>query len=485
MATGRPVGLDPRRVEEIDAFVEEHRRRRQGNKVLHGYPPPLLWRQRSVPVAEVMALRRRTAVAVPKRLILYVSTPFCLPTRPDRCGFCLFPSEVFRNRAQLDEYLGYLELEGRLYRDQFDGGALDGVYFGGGTANLYPPDRYERLLGLVRGILGSIQPATEVTLEGIPQLFTREKLAAMKAAGVNRISIGAQQLSDELIALSGRRQRADQVFHAIEWCHELDLPASVDLIFGWPRQTVERMLDDLTAVVATGITHLTHYELNVSGRSAFALDHRDELPSRGENLEMYRAARELLVGAGYRQRTAYDWEKTDGDLPADYHFEESWHRPLRAPAAGESAGVEMWGWGFAGVSNFPGTPDVPGWTYLNHTRVESYYACLDEERFPVERGYRYTARDLRLNVLFQMLHGMSVDRREYRRLFGVDLVAEHAEVWQVVERRGWVEVDEERVALVGDGVFHTPLVQTLLARSAASRGAGGRGDGSAEVAVGR
>ena len=128
----------------------------------------------------------------------------------------------------------------------------------------------------------------------------------------------------------------------------------------------------------------------------------------------------------------------------------------------------MWGWGFAGVSNFPGTPDAPGWTYLNHTRVESYYACLDEERFPVERGYRYTARDLRLNVLFQMLHGMSVDRREYRRLFGVDLVAEHAEVWRVLELRGWVEVDEERVALVGDGVFHTPLVQTLLARSASA-----------------
>ena len=465
MESGRPVGVDERRVEEIDAYLEEHQRRRQGNKVLHGYPPPLLWRQRPVPVSEVMALRRRTAAAVPKRLILYVSTPFCLPTRPDRCGFCLFPSEVFRNRAQLDRYLGYLELEGRLYRGRFDGDALDGVYFGGGTANLYPADRYERLLGLVRGVLGPIPPAAEVTLEGIPQLFTRDKLAAMKAAGVNRISIGAQQLSDDMIALSGRRQRADQVFHAIAWCHELDLPASVDLIFGWPRQSVDQMLEDLRAIVATGIPHLTHYELNVSGRSAFALDHRDELPSREENLEMYRAARELLTGAGYRQRTAYDWEKIEGELPAGYRFEESWHRPLRSPGAGETAGVEMWGWGFAGVSNFPGAPDRPGWTYLNHTRVDSYYACLDEGRFPAERGYRYRERDLRLNVLFQMLHAMAVDRGEYRRLFGVDVVTEHAGVWSALERRRWVEVDDERVALIGDGVFHTPLVQTLLARS--------------------
>lgn len=470
MVTGTAAGLDERRVAEIDAYLEEHRRRRQGNKILHGYPPPLLWRQRPVPVAEVMAQRRRTAAAAPKRLILYVSTPYCLPTRPDRCGFCLFPSEAFRGRAQLDEYLGYLELEGRLYQGQFDGAALDGVYFGGGTANLYPPERYERLLGLVRGTLGPIPPAAEVTLEGIPQLFTRDKLAAMKAAGVNRISIGAQQLADDLIALSGRRQRSDQVFRAIEWCHELGLPASVDLIFGWPRQSVERMLEDLSAIVATGIAHLTHYELNVSGRSAFALERRDELPSREENLEMYRAARELLTSAGYRQRTAYDWEKTGGDLPAGYRFEESWHHPLRSGAAGETSGAEMWGWGFAGVSSYPGAPDAPGWTYLNHTRVESYFSCLDEGRFPVERGYRYGERDLRLNVLFQMLHGLSVDRGEYRRLFGVDLVAEHAEVWSALERRGWVEVDEERVVLTGDGVFHTPLVQTLLARSATGAG---------------
>ncbi len=84
MATSPAAGAGHRRVEEIDASIEKHRLRRQGNKVLHGYPPPLLWRERAVPVDEVMALRRRTAAAVPKRLILYVATPYCLPTRPER-----------------------------------------------------------------------------------------------------------------------------------------------------------------------------------------------------------------------------------------------------------------------------------------------------------------------------------------------------------------------------------------------------------------
>ncbi len=468
---GTAGGFDEHRVAQVDAYIEEHRHRRQGNKVLHGYPPPLLWRERTVPVDEVMALRRATAVRVPKRLIIYVSTPFCLPTRPERCGFCLFPSEEYRSRTQLDEYLEHLELEGRLYAGQFDGARLDGIYLGGGTANLYQPDRYERLLGIVRSSLGSIPPSAEVTLEGVPQLFSRDKLEAMQAAGVNRVSIGAQQLGDDLIALSGRKQRAGQVLDTIQWCHELGLPASVDLIFGWPCQTIERMLDDLRTIVASGVGHVTHYELNVAGRSAFALERADELPSRDDTLEMYRVARDFLASAGFRQRTAYDWERSGGELPTGYRFEGSWHRPLRSSAGGATSGVEMWGWGFAGVSSYPGAPDKPGWTCLNHTRLDHYVACVTDGRFPIERGYRYSELDLRLNVLFQMLHGIRIDRDEYRGLFGIDLVAEHADVWAALERRGWAEVGDDHVTLVGDGVFHTPLVQTVLARAAtATRG---------------
>jgi len=461
--------VDEARVRHIASYLDEHQQRRQGNKVLHGYPPPLLWREREVDMGEVLDLRRRSAAAAPKKLIVYVATPYCLATEPDRCGFCLFPSEVYRSRAQLDEYLGYLEIEGDMYRDALAGTPVEGVYFGGGTANLYLPDQYSRLLDIVRAVLApaasELPLAPEVTLEGVPQLFTREKLAAMKDAGITRISCGAQQLSDEMIRASGRRQTAEQVFRTIEWCQELGLPCSIDLIFGWPRQTLDIMLADLEAVVATGIGHVTHYELNVAGRSHFAMELKDELPSREENLEMYRAARQLLEGAGYRQTTAYDWEKRNAAVSTAYRFEESWHRPLRSTGPGMLSGIDMWGWGFAGVSCFPGSPAEPGWTILNHTRVEAYFRDLKAGRFPVERGFHYDQRDLRLNVLFQMLHSMTVDRGEYQRIFGLDLLEHHGEIWTALERRGWAEVTDDQIRLIGDGVFHTPLIQSLLARA--------------------
>ena len=218
---------------------------------------------------EVLRGRARANQEIPKQINLYVGTPYCLPTEPDRCGFCLFPSEIYTGRRQLDEYLGYLEREGDMFRDHFVGAKLASIYFGGGTSNLYKADQYPRLMEIV-GRVFDIPPQIEVTLEGIPQTFNHDKLLAMKQSGMTRISMGIQQLDDELIKASGRKQSADQVFQALEWCEALELPASVDLIFGWPNQTIEHMVRDLEAIAATGVTHITHYELNVAGRTDFA-----------------------------------------------------------------------------------------------------------------------------------------------------------------------------------------------------------------------
>src|SRR5437868_2971848 len=218
------------------AYIEAHRYRRHSNRVLHGHPSPLFWRNRDLSVPAIMAARAEALRDAPGRLNLYVATPYCLPTDPDRCGFCLFPSEVYQGRDQLDRYLRYLEREGMMYRDLFGDLTIGNVYFGGGTSNLYKADQYRCLTEIVERVVGKIPATAEVTLEGIPQLFTREKLEAMKAAGFNRISIGVQQLDDEMIKLSGRKQKAAHVFQTLDWCRELGLATSIDLIFGSPRQ---------------------------------------------------------------------------------------------------------------------------------------------------------------------------------------------------------------------------------------------------------
>ncbi|MCZ7624974.1 MAG: hypothetical protein M5R38_03255 [Candidatus Methylomirabilis sp.] len=156
------------RVTEIRIYIEKQRKRRQSNRVLHAHPSPLFWLERDVPIKEVMVERRLANAAIPKRLNLYIGTPYCLPTNPERCGYCLFPSEVYQGQEQLERYLKYLEWEGRRYQHFFEDEQPATIYFGGGTSNLYRPDDYYRLMEIVRAVFPAMAPDIEVTLEGFP-----------------------------------------------------------------------------------------------------------------------------------------------------------------------------------------------------------------------------------------------------------------------------------------------------------------------------
>jgi oxygen-independent coproporphyrinogen-3 oxidase len=440
--------------------VRKQSARRQSNKVLHGHPSPMFWDPADIPSAEFL----RSAPATPsvKGTNLYIATPYCLRTDPDRCGFCLFPSEVYSGSAQLDRYLTYLRKEGQLYRDRFGSAKLSSIYLGGGTSNLYKPAQYANLFEIIREFF-RLPDGIEITLEGIPQLFTREKLLAMKAEGVNRVSIGVQQLDPDMIKLSGRKQTATHVYNTIEWCQQLDLEASVDLIFGWPGQTPEKMLKDLDAIVQTGIRHITHYELNVAGRSDFATNHRDSLPSIAQNLEMYRVAKQFLESKGYTQGTVYDWEKRAPDAGAAgrYMYEENLRRTLYVDEQGALQGHDMLGWGFAAVTIFTAL-DGPAASFMNPTSVDRYFQMLDAGKMPIERGFSLTDIDVRLLYLFQALQTMYVDGVAYHAVFGASVVTTFRPLWDALEDLGWITTEGDSVRVIGDGELGVPLIQVAI-----------------------
>jgi oxygen-independent coproporphyrinogen-3 oxidase len=441
-------------VSEARAFLDEHQPRRQVNRVLHGFPSPRFWQPGAVSIPAMMEQRRQWNEAGQAPFDLYVGVPYCVRTDPDRCGYCLFPVEVFEGADQLETYLDYLEREGDLFREFFAGVTPASVYIGGGTPNLMRPRQYVRLMEIIRSVFPGLTSAVSITLEGIPQLFTREKLEHMKAGGINRVSMGVQQLNAELNQLSGRKQTAEHVFNAIAWCQELGLQCNTDLIFGWPLQTMATLMDDLERLIATGVEHIAHYELNIGGPTDFSLNRRDELPSPELNREMYRAARDFLTSHNYRQVTVYDFQKVEQGTR--YVYEECRRGFARR---------ELWGWGFAGVSDFGSTGSLTGWTYLNYRAVQEYFGALDRGEFPVERGFAREPVDARLNVLFRNLQGMHIYRASYRDEYGLDVFEEHEPVWQALVERGWCEVSATAIRLLGDGVYYVPLIQALLSRT--------------------
>ena len=452
---------------EVRDFLSRHQDRPLSNKVLHAHPSPAFWTEdadRAALEASWLAQARQ-----PTQVNLYFSIPFCLPTDPPHCGFCLFPTEDYRGKTASQAYLVQLGQEVALPRHVHAGSQLESLYVGGGTPNLLNPEDYAILIGLAETLFPGQTTGIEKTLEGIPQLFSEAKIRAIRAAGFNRISMGVQQLTERLIRYSGRKQTNRQVFDTIESCARHGLACNIDLIYAWPEQTVSDMLAGLQAIVASGIHHITHYELNIAGRSDFALRQRDKVPPVARKLEMYLEAQAYLRSEGFVQRTVYDWERPDtqaldsGLQASECRYEQNLRDGMDPDQP--DARRYMCGFGHAAVNvraHRAGT-GVPSISTMNHRSLSRYAQALQQGELPIERFYVHDEEDLRLLWLFQALQEMTVDLRKCRRGFGRDFLSDFGAEAQVLAERGWAGVQEERWVLSRTGGYHVPLIQALLA----------------------
>lgn len=455
---------------EVDEFLTREEFRRQSNKVLHGHPSPLHWKPLSSPAS--LLLEERAAYSRNTRfdVNLYVGTPFCIKTKPARCGFCLFPSEDYEGNRGVETYLSYLQKEFELYRPYYSGDNLASIYFGGGTPNLYRPEHYGQIMQMVDDLYGGVPTGIEITLEGIPQLFSEPKIKAMKEAGFNRVSIGVQQFNDKLIKYSGRHQKLQQVHNSLELCHKYDLANSVDLIYGWPEQTMEDMLSDLKRAVDAGVHHITHYELNIAGRSNFSAPaQRKLLPEITDNIAMYLAANEFLRSAGFEQVTVYDWRRLPDDEESarlsSYDYEHNMHDFVQQDDGQVNEIRQVCGIGFAAVNFHVNSlnPSDRSWIYMNQTSLKNYCDKLDRGEFPVERGFIYQHEDVKLAWLFQSMQTMQIDTGAYQQVFDEDILDTFAPVWDTLQARNWLEMDDQVLRFVGAGQYYIPMFQSLVA----------------------
>lgn len=437
-------------------YIERNLDRRQVNKIQHAFPSPRFWQETDIPVAQMLEDRHKLqdrGLGAP--INLYIGVPYCIQTDPGKCGYCLFPVEIFTGNVDMERYFEYLKREAAMYRDGVLGLPLGAVFFGGGTSNLYKAEKYHELMDLVRSLFPVIPDYVDITLEGIPQLFTREKIQAIKESGMNRISMGVQQVNERLNSFSGRKQKTQHVIQSLEWAREFGLAANIDLIFGWPQQTVKTMVEDLETVIGWGVYDITHYELNVGGPTDFALNRYHELPSTLSNLEMYKVARDLLTSHGYEQITAYNWRR-----PGD-----PFSRPYEEGVTHRFDNMDTLGLGYAALTFFSDVTleDGHSWSFINWRNLEEYKACVDQGKFPTEVGFKHEREDFMISLIWRNLFGMELDRQKFQDSFDVDIYQYFEGVWKALEEFQFIEVTPEKIKLVGDGSFYTPLVQTLLA----------------------
>lgn len=202
-------------------------------------------------------------------LSVYVHFPWCL----QKCPYCDFASAgIARDAVPSDAYADAVlrELEVRA------AGLVDhrvvSVFFGGGTPSLWAPTALGRVLRGIRDTFAATD--VEVTVECNPTSLDQAKTAALREAGVNRVSIGVQSLDDERLRFLGRLHTSEGALGAVVAAQREMDRVSADLMFGMPEQRPEDFLREADALLDTGLQHLSAYALTVEPETQFGALHR-------------------------------------------------------------------------------------------------------------------------------------------------------------------------------------------------------------------
>jgi oxygen-independent coproporphyrinogen-3 oxidase len=241
---------------------------------------------------------------------IYISVPFCKA----KCTFCNFASGVFA-ADRMQHYVEHICEEVRVARAAAERlgarlpGAVDTVYFGGGTPSLLSAEQFRLIFEHLRGEF-EVASDAEITLECAPGQLSDGTLAEMLQQGMNRISFGVQSFVDKESAAVGRlhtRRECEQEIARVRAAgvHEIN----IDLIAGLPHQTEQSWSYSVEQAIASGAPHVSVYMLEVDEESRLGREMLEQgsrygataVPSEDEGADWYQQACVALDAAGLHQ----------------------------------------------------------------------------------------------------------------------------------------------------------------------------------------
>ncbi|MGM9668372.1 MAG: radical SAM family heme chaperone HemW [Faecousia sp.] len=233
-----------------------------------------------------------------KPLGIYIHVPFCR----SKCQYCDFYSLPSKDDNLMDGYQRAIVAHIREAGPLAPGYQVDTIYFGGGTPTFFGEDGMATILSAIRRSFDVAMDA-EITFEANPDSVQDKLLRRLHAEGFNRVSLGVQSDSDEMLRKLGRPHTYDQVVSAVQRIRKAGFKnLSLDLMYGLPGQTLEEWDRTLQHVLTLNPEHMSCYGLKVEPGTPM-WDYKDfcKLPDEDTQADMYLAAVEILKTKGFRQ----------------------------------------------------------------------------------------------------------------------------------------------------------------------------------------
>jgi oxygen-independent coproporphyrinogen-3 oxidase len=235
---------------------------------------------------------------------IYVHVPFCSAL----CPYCDFAVVV--GRAEVHErYCEALVAEAASHRGAPIASSL---FIGGGTPTVLDPSLLRDLLDRIRGLM-PLEDGAEITVEANPESVSEAGMRALAAAGVNRVSVGAQSFAPHVLRALGRTHSVEQAANAVVSARAATIAnVSLDLIYGGPGETMQDWRESLSRALEQSPDHISAYALTIEERTPFGkavVRGTMQEPEQDDLATKYEIAVEMLEKAGYRHYEISNWAR--------------------------------------------------------------------------------------------------------------------------------------------------------------------------------
>lgn len=232
-----------------------------------------------------------------KELGIYIHIPFC----KQKCYYCDFTS--FCNKDNIvEKYIECIkkEIQNKLKQIDAKDYLVTSIYIGGGTPSYIEPEYIESILYELKS---EIKTSLETTIEVNPGTVTRDKLEKYKKIGINRISIGLQEVHNTLLKQIGRIHSFEEFENTYKLARKIGFKnINVDLIFGLPNQTINDLKESLEYIVNIQPEHISTYSLIVEEGTVLQKKIKEKalkLPDEDTERQMYWYIKNTLELKGY------------------------------------------------------------------------------------------------------------------------------------------------------------------------------------------
>jgi len=260
---------------------------------------------------------------VNKPFSLYVHVPYC----SKRCGYCDFntytPSELDREdqiESWLNSAVKEIELARRVLKEEL---TIDTIFFGGGTPSLLDSNTVDNFIQSVKSNF-KLKPGLEITIEANPDSITEEKSQRWLNSGINRVSIGMQSSTKEVLKKLDRTHNPDNVSHSVDILKKSGFDNfSLDLIYGTPGESLNDWENSLKDAIALNPPHISAYSLVIEpGTKMGAQLNRGEISqvNDDEAADKYQLADEMLNKNNYSWYEISNWAKKDKECKHNLNY---------------------------------------------------------------------------------------------------------------------------------------------------------------------